>query len=293
MYRACAALLLCLLAAAQGPGAFAADTPSVDYMFHEVIGAEGLPLNVVEVGNPQGIPVVFLHGFSQSYLSWVAQLDDPDLQRSFRMIALDLRGHGASGKPWDPQAYAGHEPWADDLTRVMDTLGIVRPWLVGWSFGGFVALDYVREHGEQAVSGLVFTGSHGGLIARPVGAAATITNDLQEAITGAHHFMRLMGATPLPDEVREAGAFSRVMLPPYARRAMTAKRFDNTDLLERLSLPLRLIMGEADGSMPLEPIRSAVAHKRNIEISVYPSVGHSPFIEARERFNSELRDVIK
>lgn len=262
------------------------------YKFHEIISPDGVPLNVVETGNPGGPPVVFLHGFSQSYLSWRAQLDDPELARRFRLIALDLRGHGASAKPWAPEAYEGHIPWADDLATVMRTLDIHHPWVVAWSFGGYVALDYVRRYGQQPLAGLLFAGSHGGLLVRPPAAPRDLSNDLQAAIERAREFMSLMSAEPMGEEERIRGEFSYVMLPPYVQRAFAGKRFDNTDLVAVLSLPMLLVLGEVDFSVQVDPIREALAQKSNIEVRVYPGVGHSPFIEATGRFNADLVEMI-
>ena len=70
--------------------------------FYTVQGYGGVPLTVVQTGNKQGPPILFIHGFSQSYLSWKDQLSDPDLQSHFHLIALDLRGHGAVGETARP-----------------------------------------------------------------------------------------------------------------------------------------------------------------------------------------------
>ena len=284
-------LLLCLGAA--GAAADSSDSSTAQrYTFHEIISHDGVPLNVVETGNPDGAPVVFLHGFSQSYLSWRAQLDDPDLAQRFRLVALDLRGHGASGKPWVGEAYQGYEPWADDLATVMQALDIHQPWLVAWSFGGFVALDYVRRHGQTPLAGLLFTGSHGGLIRRPVGEVPEVSNDLQAAIDGAREFMNLMSVEPPSEEVRIRGEFSHVMLPPYVRRAFVGKNLDNTDLIDELTLPMLLVIGEADFTLNVPAISEALAHRSNIDVRVYSGVGHSPFVEATPRFNADLVELI-
>ncbi|MCC5869904.1 MAG: alpha/beta hydrolase [Gammaproteobacteria bacterium] len=291
--RSCLFIVLLLCLGSAGASADAGDSSTAQrYTFYEIISHDGVPLNVVETGNPDGAPVVFLHGFSQSYLSWRAQLDDPELAQRFRLIALDLRGHGASGKPWLPEAYRGHEPWADDLAMVMQTLDIHQPWLVAWSFGGFVALDYVRRHGQAPLAGLLFTGSHGGLIRRPVGEAPEYSNDLQAAIDNAREFMGLMSVEPVPEDVRVRGEFSHVMLPPYVRRAFVGKNLDNVDLIDELTLPMLLVIGEDDFSMNVETISETLAHKSNIELSVYPGVGHSPFVEATPQFNAELVELI-
>jgi pimeloyl-ACP methyl ester carboxylesterase len=262
------------------------------YRFHEVLARDGVPLNVVETGNPAGQPLLFLHGFTQSYLCWHAQLDDPELARRFRLVALDLRGHGASGKPWKKSAYAGYKPWAGDVRRVVEALELTRPWIVGWSFGGYVALDYVRAYGQRSIAGLVMTGSHGGLLPRPPASPPRFTGDLDASIRGARDFMALMSVAPPSAEVIDRGLFSHVMLPPYVRNAMAGKRLDNTDLLGSLALPMLVILGEKDLSLPTDTIAQALAHKQNIEIRVYPAVGHSAFIESSQRFNVDLAGFI-
>ena len=53
------------------------------------------------------------------------------------MVALDLRGHGASGKPWTADAYTSAD-WGDDIAHVMAEKNLEKPVLVGWSMGGSV-----------------------------------------------------------------------------------------------------------------------------------------------------------
>ena len=61
-------------------------------------------LAVQEFGDANGHPLLFIHGFSQSYWCWKKQFNDPRLDQ-FRIIAFDLRGHGRSGKPLDKESY--------------------------------------------------------------------------------------------------------------------------------------------------------------------------------------------
>lgn len=264
-----------------------AQSPS-EFTFREVSSFDGVPLNVVETGNPQGKPIVFLHGFSQSYLSFLAQLQDPELKSRFRLIALDLRGHGASGKPWVREAYAGHQPWARDVRAVVDALQLSAPLIVGWSFGGFVAMDYVREYGPQSVAALLLTGSHGGLLPRPTGVPAVYVGDLDAAIRNAQQFMRLMSVKPVSAADIQRGEFSHVMMPAYVRNAMSAKRLDNADLLAGLQVRTLILLGEKDGSLPAAQIRDALRVNPRIEVQILEGVGHSAFLEETSRFNREL-----
>ena len=71
------------------------------------------------IANPQGQPMVFIHGLLGSRLNWEAQVASPALQK-YRMITYDLRGHGLSGKPVEALAYSDGKRWADDLAAVAD-----------------------------------------------------------------------------------------------------------------------------------------------------------------------------
>jgi non-heme chloroperoxidase len=94
----------------------------------KVTGGGGLQLYVEETGNPNGRPILFIHGFSQCRLAWSKQLDS-DLAQDFRLIAIDIRGHGLSEKP--REAYNDSKLWADDVQAVIQTLGLNRPVLSG------------------------------------------------------------------------------------------------------------------------------------------------------------------
>jgi non-heme chloroperoxidase len=134
--------------------------------FTSVTTADGVRLNVVETGNPQGPAIVFIHGISQSWLSWIAQLSDPALRAKYRLVAFDLRGHGASqgsqvavdaeGLPFaalpdaaynDGNAASTAALWAGDLQAVITGLKLSSPTVVGWSYGGCVLQDYIGTHG--------------------------------------------------------------------------------------------------------------------------------------------------
>lgn len=69
-------------------------------------------------------------------------------------MTFDMRGHGDSDKPDNAAAYASGERWADDLRAVMETAGLRRPTLVGWSLGGFVVGLYLAKYGRERTAGI-------------------------------------------------------------------------------------------------------------------------------------------
>ena len=105
---------------------------------------DGLTISAQDWGNPTGPEIVFIHGFSQSHLSWIKQVTG-ELAKDFHMVTYDLRGHGNSDKPLEPERYKDSKAWADELQAVMDATGIKRPVLAGWSYGGRIMADYLTH----------------------------------------------------------------------------------------------------------------------------------------------------
>ena len=122
---------------------------------HRIVGGGGTPLHLIETGNSQGRPILFIHGFSQCWLAWSRQLKS-DLADDYRLIAMDLRGHGLSDKPHD--GYSESRLWADDVDAAIKALNLDHPILCGWSYGPLIILDYIRHYGEDAIAGVNFVG---------------------------------------------------------------------------------------------------------------------------------------
>ena len=108
--------------------------------------SDGVQIYFEELG--RGEPVVLVHGFaSRGDHNWGAEWFT-QLAEHYRVIAPDCRGHGKSGKPHEPAAYAG-ETMGEDVIRLLNHLGIRRTLLVGYSMGGRIALGLLRAHPER------------------------------------------------------------------------------------------------------------------------------------------------
>src|SRR5579862_4531034 len=119
---------------------------------------DGLTISAQEYGNPNGPGIVFIHGFSQSNLSWMRQTNS-DLTKDFHIVTYDLRGHGNSDKPLDAARYRDGKAWADEVRAVIDAAGLKRPVLSGWSYAGRVISDYLATHGAGGIAGINYVGS--------------------------------------------------------------------------------------------------------------------------------------
>src|SRR6266852_9010089 len=122
---------------------------------HKITAGGGIQLHLVETGNSSGRPIIFIHGFSQCWLAWNRQMSS-DLADDYRLVAMDMRGHGLSDKP--REGYADSRLWADDVNAVIKTLNLDHPILCGWSYGPLVILDYLRHYGEDDIRGVNFVG---------------------------------------------------------------------------------------------------------------------------------------
>jgi non-heme chloroperoxidase len=295
------------LVAASAATVNAAENPGIRYT--SVTSTDGVVLNVAEAGPRDAPTVLFLHGIGQSQTSWRRQMESP-LALRLRLVAMDLRGHGDSGKPATPEAYRRACQWSDDVRAVRDALGLTRPVLVAWSFGGLVAMNYVRCEGVKSLAGIALVATAAGrLVATAPGGSPQAASaardmaapDLRLNLAGATSFAQLMTAAP-PDADWEAETVAALMrLPAYVRRAMGSEQLgptgeritSNEDLIPRLTLPMLVITGGKDalsnGTTLAANYRARFPAAR---VLTYPKSGHSPFAEDAERFNADLEAFV-
>ncbi|MGB8266162.1 MAG: alpha/beta hydrolase [Candidatus Velthaea sp.] len=258
---------------------------------------DGTALNVLTDGDERNPALVFIHGYAQTAVAWQPQV--AAFADDFFVVRLDLRGHGDSGKPADPRAYSESQRWADDVAVVIRDLELRTPILIGWSYGGYVIADYLRLYGQDAIAGVVLAG---GVSLRGVPPGERFSDpalrhvwrqlmnpDDAVALPGFVAFAEACFAEPPPPEVLEAIAKRSLRLPAHARRAMVSRTVDSAQTWAEYGKPLLIIHGELDRMvLPASADWHAaqVPHARSLR---YAGVGHSPFIEATERFNADLR----
>jgi non-heme chloroperoxidase len=263
---------------------------------HEVIGGGGVRLHVEETGNRSGRPVLFLHGLSQSGLAWHRQTRS-DLARDFRLVTMDLRGHGESARPAD--AYGDSDLWAEDVAAVIRSLNLERPILSGWSYGGVVIGDYLSRYGEGRVGGIHLVGAVCRL-GEPVlpflgprflavipGLFAT---DAEESASALRTFGRLLTRDPLPPDESYRVLGTAASTPPRVRQDLLDRTVNHDGLLAGLATPVLITHGLED-----EIVLPVMAeHNAGVipgaRTSYHPGVGHAPFWEDPDRFNADLRD---
>ena len=109
----------------------AAVAPDARYL----TSADGSTVYAEAVGDPSKPHVVFLHGFSLSTVVFDCIFYNPRYAKEFYLVRYDMRGHGRSGKPSDPRAFASKR-FAEDFVAVAKAYQLKRPIFAGWSLGG-------------------------------------------------------------------------------------------------------------------------------------------------------------
>jgi non-heme chloroperoxidase len=290
---AATAIAATLFAAIAQPGF--ADSPKFKPI--TVKTPDGLTISAQEWGNPAGPEILFIHGFSQSYLSWMRQVDS-DLAREFRIVTYDLRGHGNSDKPLDAARYRDSKAWGDEVQAVIDAAGLKRPVIVGWSYAGRVISDYLSTHGANQIAGINFVDAP--IKADPALIGDNLKNlplmaseDLLTNITATRAFLHgCFSKQPGADDYEAMLAFNMMVLPKV-RAGLSGRPLDATEMMSKLKLPVLVTHGAEDRNAKLGAGQYTASVIPGAKLSVYDGIGHSPFYEDAPRFNTELATFVR
>jgi non-heme chloroperoxidase len=263
---------------------------------HKVAGGGGAQLHLVETGNARGRPILFIHGFSQCWLAWSRQMGS-DLADDYRLVAMDMRGHGLSDKP--REGYADSKLWADDVNAAIQVLGLDHPVLCGWSYGTLVTLDYLRHYGESGIGGVNFVSGITKLGSDEAMSVITpeflslvpgfFSTDVEESVRSLEALLRMC----FVQEPSAADLYLmlgyNVAVPPYVRQALFSRSFDNDDLLPKVRKPVLITHGTDDRavrSTAVDSHKSAIGHA---QVRLMANAGHAPFWDDAATFNKQLR----
>lgn len=241
-----------------------------------------------------GPPLLFVHGFPLDHRMWAAQLSR--FARDFHVIAPDLRGFGGSPSVSD-DAVLKMEDFADDLSAVLDALGVTEPVrLCGLSMGGYIAFQFWMRH-RRRLARLILCDTK----------AAADTEAARETRFKTARLALEHGARPIADtmssklfaprtppevlaEVREMILASSAAGIAAASRGM-AERPDVTPWLPQIDVPTTLICGEYDSITPPEEmitVAAAIPTAKYVEI---PDAGHMSPMENSLAFNAAIGSV--
>ncbi len=265
-------------------------------MISAVTGARGARLAVRTAGDPAKPPIVFVHGWAQTGACWAAQFADPELAAEHHLVAVDLRGHGESDVPED--GYDDPAVWAEDVAAVLAFAG-APALVVGWSYGGLVIIDYVRERGCAGLSGLVLVGALTEIgPGRPGGATGSamreaipgvLSQDPAVAVPAVVSLTLGMTAEPPPGAELQNRVGTTLRVPPAVRRALFRRDVDSGAVLAGITAPTLVAHGTEDRVVDPAAARYAAGKIPGARARWFPGVGHLPFAERVVEFNRALR----
>jgi pimeloyl-ACP methyl ester carboxylesterase len=248
----------------------------------------GIRLPYVEQGEPGGVPIIFLHGVTDSWRSFEPVL--PRLPASVRAFAISQRGHGDADRP-----ETGYRPsdFAGDLAAFMQALDLGPAVVVGHSMGGSVAQRFAVDY-PRRLRGLVLVGSRAAWHDHPDiaelcdYAASTLRDPIDRQF--ALEFQQSTLAQPVPAAFLDMVVQESLKLPARVWRAAFLQGVQGADhraVIAGIRAPTLLLCGEFDtlarGSQ--EALTDLIPGSR---LQIYPRTGHALHWEEPARFVADL-----
>lgn len=237
------------------------------------LDSDGVRLRYLVQGS--GTPVVLLHGFALSAeMNWIGPGIADTLANRFRVIALDLRGHGGSTKLHDSSAYSA--AFLTDVLAVLDTLRIPRAHVVGYSMGGRIALSLAATHPDRVISAVL-----GGQGWQPPGTPlpphvqnwlAQLDRLVRDSGNVADVFER-PGGPPLPPALRAGLARNDPAALAAVLRGMQTLTVTQTDLAAG-RVPILAVYGELDAGSGAA-IAALKTVRPDVIVTVIPGADHA------------------
>lgn len=286
------------------PDVAARFTMPADLEERELPTFDGGSLHVVEKGH--GRPLVLVHGITLTSEVWAPQFHD--LVDHFRVIAIDVRGHGRSRAG---SGGYGRDKAAQDLAMLLTELGLENAIVVGHSMGGMILGQFCTNHTDvlhERVAGLVFMDTAVSQIVPPVagplaGRLGALMVSRQEAGkrvptmgsgSDAHEWLTVRLAfgvhapTTAVDQVRDMVA----AFPPEASlpSGVDLLAHDATEGLGRVTTPAMILVGSRDLLTPVYAAKRIAKAMPHAELHVLPGAGHQLMQERPEQVAELLRD---
>ena len=254
-----------------------------------------------------GQPVVFSHGWPLSADSWEAQMMFL-AANGYRCIAHDRRGHGRSSQPWTGNDM---DTYADDLSKLIDTLDLKGAALIGFSAGGGEVARYIGRHGTKRVAKVGLIAAVTPLMlktaANPSGLAIEAFDKIRRgAIADRSQLYKDLASGPFFGANRPGAKVSQGMIDSFWLQGMQAghkntfdciKAFSETDFtedLKKLDVPTLIVHGDDDQIVPIGAaalLSSKLVKKATLKI--YPGAPHGLADTHKEQLNTDLLAFLK
>jgi non-heme chloroperoxidase len=264
------------------------DAPVDGFEITSVELPTGVTLTYVEQGDPAGVPVVLLHGGTDSWRSFEPVL--PYLPGSIRAFAVTQRGHGDASRP-----AAGYHPrdFAADVAAFLDSHDLEAAVIAGHSMGSTVALRFALDYPERT-RGLVPMGTFVRYRTNPV-----IVEFVEDVVSGledpiersvAQEFQESTLAGPISASFLDVAISESLKVPARVWQDMFAGLLDDEHVvrLGSIAAPTLLVWGDQDAFVPESDQETLLATIPGSCLEVYRGIGHAVHWEEPARFAADL-----
>lgn len=253
--------------------------------------SNGIQLKYAEKGSSSGIPVIFLHGYTDSWRSFEQVL--PLLPRSVHAYALSQRGHGNSDH--SANSYRPEE-FASDVATFMKQLRIESAIIVGHSMGATIAQRFALDNPQMARA-IVLVGSIVSFKGNPgVRELNVNVSTMQDSVeySFVDAFQRSTLVKPVAPEIIETYISESMKVPIHVwKSALQALMdVDYINELKEIEVPALIIWGDKDVFSPKADQYKLATAINGSMLSIYENGGHAIHWEDPERFAHDLIDFI-
>lgn len=244
-------------------------------------------LNTVyeETGQPEGDPVVILHGWGCNHTT-VASIANA-LNDHHRVITVDLPGHGESG---EPETVWGTHDFAEWLRNFLSALEIENPTLIGHSFGGRTSIAYCSKYPAKKV---VLIDSAGLTPKRSMKYYYKVYSYKAMKKLALSLLGEKKGRELIEKKLSKRGSADYQAASPKMRAIMS--KCINEDLRKELPLikaPTLLIWGENDTATPLSYAKVMEKLIPDSGLVSFPGCGHYSFLDNPYQFKAVIRNFL-
>lgn len=249
----------------------------------------GVTLPYVEQGDRSGIPIIFLHGVTDSWRSFGHLL--PFLPQRFHALAVTQRGHGEADKPDDGYLMSD---FAADLAAFMDTVGVEAAVIAGSSMGSSVAQRFALDYPERVRSVVLMAAFHS-FHDKPelVEFADKVIGQLVDPIdrSVAQEFQESTLAKPIRPAQLDTFVSESMKVPAHVWRAIFNGIISDDAPIEpdRVKTPTLIVWGDQDAYCPRSDQEMLMAAFPNSRLIVYHGHGHATHWEDPVRV---ARDIV-
>ncbi len=216
----------------------------------------------------EGDPLILLHGGLGNADYFANQI--PAFAESYRVIAVDSRGHGRSTVTETP---IGYSLMASDVLALMDYLKIESAHLVGWSDGGIIGLDIAINHPDRLKKLVAYGANYD-----PSGVRADIG---ESEIFNAYIEQALADYAELSPAPENVDAF----LANIGNMWATEPTFTE-DVLGDITVPTLILDGKEEEAIVIAHVVKMAELIPGAELTLMPGVGHFAMFATPEMFNS-------